>query len=378
MLTETSAARSTLLLGPGPSNAPQAVLDALGQSLIGHLDPRFIALMEETKARLRTVYGTANEVTFPVSGTGSAGMEAVLVNILEPGDTIVVGQNGVFGMRIANLAERYGARAIRVEQEWGKAMTLDQLAPVVREHKPKILAVVSGETSTGVYQPMAGLGELAHENGALLLADCVTSAAGMPVLLDEWGVDLMYSGTQKCLNCPPGLAPVTFSARALEVFAARKTPVPSFYLDLGEILKYLGDNDGAPRAYHHTAPVSMVAGLHAALGLVIDEGLEARWQRHQDAQHYLLEKIAPYVGALPFTRAHIVTYAVTKYVIKRIGFTDVFGFFANDNDQFAFVFMLFSRQGFRKPYGITRIIDGIGQRKIGYWVRGNRCAKVLC
>ena len=209
--------------------------------------------MDSCKDKLRKVLQTKNAVTFPVSGTGSAGMEAVLVNILEPGDHIVVGVNGVFGTRIANLAERYGATAIRVEEEWGKPMSYAALEAAVKEHRPKILALVSGETSTGVYQNMDGLGDLAHDNGALLLADCVTSLGGMPVYIDDWGVDLMYSGTQKCLNCPPGLAPVTFSARAQEVFNNRKTPVPSFYLDLGEILKYLGEGTGA-RAYHHTAP----------------------------------------------------------------------------------------------------------------------------
>lgn len=281
---------ATLLLGPGPSNCPPAVLQALGHDLVGHLDPRFMSTMEQCKQKLRQVLRTENAVTFPVSGTGSAGMEAVLVNILEAGDTIVVGVNGVFGTRIANLAERYGANAIRVEEEWGKAMCFDALAEAVNKHKPKILAVVSGETSTGVYQDMTGLGDLAHEHGALLLADCVTSLGGMPVEIDQWGVDLMYSGTQKCLNCPPGLSPVTFSQRALDAFNARKTPVPSFYLDLGEILKYIGDGLSA-RAYHHTAPVSMVAALDAALDLVLAEGLETRWQRHQSAQHYLLEQL---------------------------------------------------------------------------------------
>ncbi|MCJ8331699.1 MAG: aminotransferase class V-fold PLP-dependent enzyme [Lentisphaeria bacterium] len=283
---------ATLLLGPGPSNCPASVLDALSKDLVGHLDPRFINTMEACKEKLRKILHTKNAVTFPISGTGSAGMEAVLVNILEPGDTIVVGVNGVFGMRIANLAERYGATAIRVEEDWGKPMPYAALEAAVTEHKPKILAVVSGETSTGVYQNMDGLGDLAHNNGALLLADCVTSLAGMPVLLDEWGVDLMYSGTQKCLNCPPGLSPVSFSQRALDVFQNRKSLVPSFYLDLGEILKYIGDGL-AKRAYHHTAPVSMVTALDAALDIVLEEGLEARWARHKDAQNYLFEKLAP-------------------------------------------------------------------------------------
>ena len=283
---------ATLLLGPGPSNCPRPVLDALSQDLLGHLDPRFMDCMERCKQKLRQLLGTTNAATFPVSGTGSAGMECVLVNMIEAGDNIVVGINGVFGTRIANLAERYGATAIRVEEEWGKPMSFAALEQAVTEHKPKILAVVNGETSTGVYQNMDGLGKLAHDNGALLLADCVTSFGGMPLHLDNWGVDLMYSGTQKCLNCPPGLSPVSFSQRALDVFQNRTTPVPSFYLDLGEILKYIGDGL-AKRAYHHTAPVSMVAALDAALDIIIEEGLEARWQRHQDAQNYLLQQLKP-------------------------------------------------------------------------------------
>lgn len=280
-----------LLLGPGPSNCPPSVLEALSKHLLGHLDPRFMGIMEDCKVKLRTLLRTQNQVTFPVSGTGSAGMETVLVNMLEPGDQIVVGVNGVFGARIANLAERYGANAIRVEAAWGKAMSFDALHAAVTEHQPKILAVVNGETSTGVYQQMDGLGKLAHDNGALLLADCVTSLGGMPVQIDDWGVDLVYSGTQKCLNCPPGLSPVSFSPRAIEVFNNRKTPVPSFYLDLGEILKYVGDGL-SQRAYHHTAPINMVYALDAALDIILNEGLNKRWQRHQDAQQYLLQQLS--------------------------------------------------------------------------------------
>ena len=291
---------STLLLGPGPSNAPDAVLDALHEPLIGHLDPRFLKTLDATKRKLRQVMLTENEVTFPVSGTGSAGTEAAMANVLEEGDTVVVGVNGVFGGRAANLAERYGVKAVRVEAPWGEAVKLDDLAAAAREHRPAIIAVISGETSTGVYQPMDGLGELARETGSLLLADCVTSLAGMPVRMDDWGVDLIYSGTQKCLNCPPGLAPVSFSERAVERFEARTTPVPSFYLDLGEILKYVRSGEGK-RAYHHTAPVSMVAALDKALDVILDEGLEARWARHEDAATYLIGKLEP-LGIEPLVK----------------------------------------------------------------------------
>jgi len=286
-VTTHAVGTGTLLCGPGPSNAPPEVLEALARPLVGHLDPRFLDLLDATKARLRRVFDTRNRVTFPVSGTGSAGMEAVLVNCLEPGETVVVGCNGVFGNRIAALAERLGGTAIRVEAPWGRAVPLEALCEATVAHAPAILAVVHGETSTGVCQPLDHLADLAHEYGSLLLVDCVTSLGGAPLHLDDSQIDLAYSGTQKCLNCPPGLAPVSFSARAVEKFRARSTPVPSFYLDLGELLAYL-DEDRPTRAYHHTAPVSMIAALHAALALVLEEGLEHRWLRHHEASARLI------------------------------------------------------------------------------------------
>ena len=291
----------TLLLGPGPSNVPDSVLATLARPMVGHLDPRFLAIMESCKERLRLAMRTGNAVTFPVSGTGSAGMEAVLVNVLQAGDAVVVGVNGVFGTRIANLVDRMGGKAVRVAAPWGRAIAIDDLAAAARAARPRVIAVVHGETSTGVRQPMAGLGELAREIDALLLVDCVTSLGGVPVELDAWGVDLAYSGTQKCLNCPPGLSPVSFSERALERFRARTTPVPSFYFDIGEILKYLGSGTTG-RTYHHTAPVGMVTALDAALGLMLDEGLEARWRRHADAQEHLISKLAD-LGLTPFVPA---------------------------------------------------------------------------
>jgi alanine-glyoxylate transaminase/serine-glyoxylate transaminase/serine-pyruvate transaminase len=289
-----------LLLGPGPSNVSSRVLAALGMPPLGHLDPDFIELMEDVKVLLRQVFGTNNEVTFPVSGTGSAGMEFTLVNWIEPGDNVLVAINGVFGTRLANLADRLGAQTTRLEFPWGDVIDKNQLAQKADEIKPKIICVVNGETSTGVYQPMEGLAEIAHDNGALLLADCVTSLGGMPVNLDAWGVDLAYSGTQKCLSCPPGLAPVSVSPRALEVFHQRKTPVPSFYLDLGEILKYVGT--GQKRAYHHTAPVNMIFGLHAALCEVMEEGIPARIERHRQAAARLITKVLP-LGFEPVVEA---------------------------------------------------------------------------
>lgn len=284
-----TAARETLLLGPGPSNLPEAVRAALAQPLVGHLDPRFLATMERVKASLRRCFGTANPVTFPVSGTGSAGMEAIFANLVEAGDRIVVGVNGVFGQRIAKLVERYGAVVTRVEAPWGRAVPIDDLAQAARSVRPKIIAVIHGETSTGVRQPLDGLGDLARETGSLLVIDTVTSLGAMPLDLDRQGVDAAYSGTQKCLNVPPGLAPVTFSARAVEIVHARRTPVPSFYLDLREVLAYLGE--GTTRAYHHTAPITLVNALAAGLDLVLAEGLEARAERHRRAQDHLITRL---------------------------------------------------------------------------------------
>jgi alanine-glyoxylate transaminase/serine-glyoxylate transaminase/serine-pyruvate transaminase len=287
-------------MGPGPGNVPPRVLSAMGMPLLGHLDPDFIGVMEECKAMLRTVFRTSNEITFPISGTGSAGMEFAFVNFLEPGDRVLVAINGVFGTRMANLADRLGAETTRLEFEWGTAVDKAALAAKADEVKPKLFCIVNGETSTGVYQDMNGIGDIARANNALLVVDCVTSLGGMPVDLDAWGADITYSGTQKCLSCPPGLAPVSVSPRALEVFEQRSRPVPSFYLDLGEILKYVGS--GAARAYHHTAPISMLYALHQALAVVVEEGLEARQARHREAANHLIEKLGA-MGFKPVVKA---------------------------------------------------------------------------
>jgi alanine-glyoxylate transaminase / serine-glyoxylate transaminase / serine-pyruvate transaminase len=282
--------RRKLLLGPGPSNVSDRVLGALAMPTLGHLDRDFLDIMESCKAMLREVFRTTNEVTFPVSGTGSAGMELALVNFIEPEDRVLVAVHGVFGQRLANLADRLGARTTRLEFPWGTAVDKEILVAKLEEVKPKLLCVVNGETSTGVYQDMEGLGAMAHRQGALLVVDCVTSLGGMPVRLDEWEADIAYAGTQKCLSCPPGLAPVSVSPRALETFRARRTPVPSFYLDLGEILKYLGS--GTTRAYHHTAPINMVYALQQALCEVLEEGLADRWERHQATAVHLIDKVS--------------------------------------------------------------------------------------
>ena len=279
-----------LLLGPGPSQVHPRVLRAMSAPLLGHLDPAFVQMMEEVKDLLRVVFATTNPLTIPISGTGSAGMEACLVNLLEPGDEFVVGVNGVFGTRMAEVAERAGASVRRVEAPWGKVIRPEQVEAALKNTaKPKLVAVVHAETSTGAWQPLPEIAKLAHDHGALMLADCVTSLGGVPVLIDEWGIDAAYSGTQKCLSCPPGLSPVTFGPRAVEVVKTRKTKVQSWYLDLSLLAQYWGEE----RVYHHTAPISMNYALREALRLVVEEGLEARFARHRRNHEALAAGLAP-------------------------------------------------------------------------------------
>jgi alanine-glyoxylate transaminase/serine-glyoxylate transaminase/serine-pyruvate transaminase len=265
-----------VLMGPGPSNVHPRVLQAMAQSTIGHLDPAFTALMDDTMALLRQVFRTENAFTMPASGTGSAGMETCFVNVLEPGDRAVVGVNGVFGERMCDVAGRCGAEVTRVEAPWGRIVPPDAFIEAIRRVRPKVAAIVHAETSTGVLQPLDGFAAAAREAGALLLLDCVTSLGGVPVRIDEWGVDLCYSGTQKCLSCPPGLSPITLNDRALGALEARRTKVQSWYLDLSMIRRYWTGE----RLYHHTAPVNAIYGLREALRLVLEEGLEAREARH--------------------------------------------------------------------------------------------------
>ncbi len=249
----------------------------MSRPVIGHLDPVFIKMMEEIKSMLRTVFQTKNEMTFPVSGTGSAGMEFCFVNLVEPGDEVIVGVNGVFGGRMADVAERCGAKVTKVESPWGKIIEPSQIAEALQKCRPKVVAIVHAETSTGALTPVDEISKLTHDAGALFLLDTVTSLAGCPVRIDDWGIDAVYSGTQKCLSCPPGLAPVSLSARAVEAAQKRKKKVQSWYLDVNLLASYWG----AERVYHHTAPISMNYALHEALRLVLEEGLENRWHRHQ-------------------------------------------------------------------------------------------------
>ena len=241
--------------------------------------------MEEIKSMLREVFITENQMTFPVSGTGSAGMEFCFANLIEPGDEVVIGVNGVFGARMAEVAERCGALVVKVESEWGKIIEPDQIADALKNRSPKMVAIVHAETSTGVLTPVEEISKLTHEVGALMLIDAVTSLGGCPVRIDDWDIDAVYSGTQKCLSCPPGLSPVSLSNRAMDSIKLRKGKVQSWYLDVNLLANYWGE--GA-RVYHHTAPITMNYALHESLRLVLNEGLEERWARHE-ANHALLK-----------------------------------------------------------------------------------------
>lgn len=283
-----------LLLGPGPSNVPERVLRAMGQPLLGHLDPAFLAVMDQVQERLRGLFGTRNDFTLPLSATGSAGMEACLANLLERGDDVVVGVAGVFGERMCDVATRIGARVTRVETEPGTALEPAAMAAAIQRVRPAVVSLVHAETSTGVHQPVEEISAAARDAGALVVLDCVTSLAGLPVRLDDWGVDAAYSGTQKCLSCPPGLSPVSFSARAVERVRARTAPVQSWYLDVTLLAGYYGGE----RAYHHTAPISAIYALAEGLRAVDEEGQGARCARHREAGRALVEAVAPH-GLVP-------------------------------------------------------------------------------
>ena len=266
-----------ILMGPGPSDIHPSVLAAMAAPTVGHLDPYFLKVMDEVQAMLREVFQTENPMTMAISGTGSAGMETCVVNLIEPGDRMIVGVNGVFGGRMADVAERVGADVIKIERPFGEVFSPEEVAAAVTKTRPKVVGIVHAETSTGALQPLDEIAKIVHDAGALLVVDCVTSLAGLPVEIDKLGIDAAYSGTQKCLGCPPGLSPVTFGPRALEVMDSRKKKVSSWYLDIGLLRNYWGSN----RAYHHTAPINMNYALHQALRLVLLEGLEARYARHQ-------------------------------------------------------------------------------------------------
>ena len=272
--------KERILMGPGPSTVPTRVLRALGAPTLGHLDPQYIEIMDETCALLRRVFRTENKLTFPVSATGMAGMEAIASNLVEPGDKAIVCVNGVFGARMKDVITRCGANVTTVEAPWGEVISSQAVVEAIAGcPDAKLLTIVHAETSTGAHQPMEEISALAHDAGMLFVVDAVTSLGGHELNVDHWGIDAVFSGTQKCLSCPPGLSPVSFSEQALEVMDARKTPVRSWYFDVSMLRDYY-TGDGA-RAYHHTAPINMMYALREALAIVVEEGLENRIERHR-------------------------------------------------------------------------------------------------
>jgi len=291
----TAPVPERLLLGPGPSPVPQRVLQAMASPVLGHLDPAFLAVMDETMGLLRQAFLTTNNLTIPISGTGSGGMEAAVMNLVEPGTRIVVVTVGYFGERIAEMARRAGADVVTVPAPWGRPADLTAVEDAVRGSGARVLAAVHVETSTGVLQPLPPLVEIAHRYGAFLLVDAVTSLGGIELRIDDWGIDLVYSATQKCLNAPPGLAPLSANDRVREAIAARKTKVASWYFDLSLLSTYWG----ADRVYHHTAPISMVYALREALSMAHEEGLDARWARHQASADLLWQGLEE-MGLRPF------------------------------------------------------------------------------
>ncbi len=278
---------SRLLLGPGPSNAHPTVLKAMNTAPVGHLDPAFLTLMDEIQSLLRYTWQTNNPMTIAVSGTGSAAMEATIANAVEPGDVVLIGVAGYFGNRLVDMAGRYGADVRTMTKPWGQVFSLDEIKHQLNTHRPAILALVNAETSTGARQPLEGVGELCREVGCLLLVDTVTSLGGVPLFLDEWGVDLAYSCSQKGLGCPPGASPLTISPRAMSKIQQRRTKVANWYLDATLLQKYWGQE----RTYHHTAPINLYYALRESLRLMAEEGLENCWKRHQENAEYLWDKL---------------------------------------------------------------------------------------
>lgn len=266
-----------ILMGPGPSDAHPRVLRAMATPLIGHLDPEFVTIMDDVKAMVQQTFQTQNHLTFVVSAPGSAGMETCLVNLLEPGDEALICIHGVFGGRMADIAERCGAKVVKVEAPWGEPIDPQAVKAALENCQPKIVAIVHAETSTGVLQPLEEISRMARDAGALMVVDAVTSYCGIQLKVDEWGIDAIYTGTQKCLSAPPGLSPVSFSDRAVAALDNRKTKVQSWFLDLSLVKNYWA---GAKRSYHHTAPVSAIYALREAYRIVLEEGLDNRFARH--------------------------------------------------------------------------------------------------
>jgi len=311
-----------LLMGPGPSDVPARTLQAIAAPCIGHLDPYFLGIMNEVQQLLRFLFQTENELTIPVSGTGSAGMETCFVNLIEPGDDVAVCVNGVFGTRMSDIVNRIGGNLIRIDAEWGTAIDPQAVQKAINGRRPKVVAVVHAETSTGVCQPLEDLARITHDAGALFLVDTVTSLGGMPVSIDEMGIDATYSGTQKCISGPPGLSPVSFSPAAVAAIEQRKSPVVSWYLDLSMVRDYWGTD----RKYHHTAPINMIYSLREALRLIAEEGLDARHDRHRLNHRALvagieamgLSMLVPEAIRLPMLNAVRIPEGVDDLAVRKI------------------------------------------------------------
>lgn len=281
MSTQSFHPPQRTLMGPGPSDVNPRILEAMSRPTIGHLDPAFVGLMDEMKGLLQYAFQTTNQLSMPVSAPGSAGMETCFVNLVEPGDKVIVCQNGVFGGRMKENVERCGGTAIMVEDAWGEAVDPNKLEDALKANPDaKVVAFVHAETSTGALSDAKTLVALAHKHDCLTIVDAVTSLGGSPVMVDEWEIDSIYSGTQKCLSCTPGLSPISFSERALEKVKARKSPVQSWFMDLNLVMGYWGS--GAKRAYHHTAPINALYALHESLVILQEEGIENSWKRHTD------------------------------------------------------------------------------------------------
>lgn len=351
----SSKMKSKLLMGPGPSNVSSRVYDALATPIIGHLDPEFLDMMDETTQMLRDVFRTTNKLTIPVSGTGSSGMEAGFVNVLEPGDKVVIGVNGVFGERMSDVASRYGAEVIRIEEEWGRIIEPSRVIDVLKKNPDtKLVAVVHAETSTGAKQPLEEIGAYVKGTNTLLLVDAVTSLAGCELKIDDWNIDICYSGTQKCLSVPPGLSPVTFSDKAVNAIDARGSKVESWYLDLSMIRKYWGSE----RVYHHTAPISMIYALREGLKIILEEGLEKRYKRHQMVGDYLADEISKLGFSLFAQEGHRLPMLVSVVLPKGI-----------DDDEV--------RSKLLKEHGIE-IGVGLGKTRGKIWrigLMGESCSK---
>jgi alanine-glyoxylate transaminase/serine-glyoxylate transaminase/serine-pyruvate transaminase len=301
-----------VLLGPGPSMVHPRVLRAMASPLVGHLDPYFLEIMEHTQALLRYVFETENKLTIPISGTGSAAMEAAIANMVEPGDPVLICINGYFGARLVDMAERYGAQVQTIHRPWGEVFTSEEVVEALEKLPAKVVGIVHAETSTGALQPLDEIARVVHEHGALLLVDAVTSLGGVSIGVDSVGIDICYSGSQKCLSCPPGLGPLTLGARAVEALRSRKHKVANWYLDLSMIEKYWG----VERTYHHTAPISSNYALYEGLRIVAEEGLTARWERHQRNAELLWEGLQTLGLELHVAREHRLPSLTTVRVPK--------------------------------------------------------------